>query len=152
MIPRSDRSLVRRRGGQWGVPRLVQKLGQSWVRNTRSKIRTVCLARGEFVFSWSFQVRGAASRVSTPSRAHRNLSDGELLARFIHYLFWSYLLNNSSITWTNFLSTKAHSNSQFPSISYFWLCLSNLCYLYNFYARIWFVSSKSVYCRNYFLI
>ena len=41
--------------------------------------------------------QGALRYVPT-SRAHRNLSDGKLLATFMHFLFFNYLLNTSSIT------------------------------------------------------
>jgi hypothetical protein len=50
------------------------------------------------------------------------------------------------------LIKKAHLILQFPSITYFELNLSHLCYSYHIYARMQFAISKSVYCRNYVFI
>ena len=43
-------------------------------------------------------IRCAASRVSPPSRAHRNLSDGRLLESFMQFIIFCWLQSSLSIT------------------------------------------------------
>jgi hypothetical protein len=76
------------------------------------------------------------AKTRPPSRVHRNMSDGRLLAFFMPYLFLTYLINNLYTTQTNCLSIKAHFISQFPSIQYFLLYLSKICYSYNLHSKM----------------